>query len=246
MIYNKNKFIHIESAASTNTYLKELCQISDIEDGTVIYTHAQTAGRGQRGNRWESEPGQNITMSLLIKPTHIPASGQFLLSQIVSLGVTDVLSEYAPGFSIKWPNDIYWKDKKIAGILIENTLQGEIYSQAIIGIGLNVNQQEFISDAPNPVSLRQITGKSYDIGKLLHKIVYAIALRYESSKKEINSLRKDYSGQLFRHTGYYPYESKGEIFKACITKIEDSGLMVLKTETGEERRYAFKEVSFLL
>lgn len=125
------------------------------------------SGRGQRGNSWESEPFKNLTFSLLLRPEHIPANRQFLLSEIVSLATVDVLNRYATGFSIKWPNDIYWHDKKIAGILIENVLSGSTFSRAIIGMGLNINQKNFYSDAPNPVSLYQITGRTYKIEKIL-------------------------------------------------------------------------------
>ena len=149
---------HLAETDSTNTYLQQLDADRHLPEGYIAYTDTQRAGRGQRGNSWESQPGKNLTFSLLLRPEHIPANQQFLLSQAVSLAATDVLNRYASGFSIKWPNDIYWEDKKIAGILIENVLSGSTFARSIVGIGLNINQERFISDAPNPVSLFQITG----------------------------------------------------------------------------------------
>ena len=119
----------------------------------------QTAGRGQAGNSWESEAGKNLLFGLLFHPREVEANRQFILSQAVALSICETLSDYAEDIRIKWPNDIYWKDRKICGMLIENTLVGRCIENCIIGAGININQQTFCSDAPNPVSLRQITGK---------------------------------------------------------------------------------------
>lgn len=244
IIYTKE---HLAETDSTNTYLQQLDADRHLPEGYIVYTDTQRAGRGQRGNSWESEPGKNLTFSLLLHPEHIPANQQFLLSQAISLAMTDVLNRYAPGFSIKWPNDIYWEDRKIAGILIENVLSGSTFARSIVGIGLNLNQEVFVSDAPNPVSLFQITGHTYDIEAVLDQFVDAFRTRYQQTFTDsARALREEYAATLYRNDGEYPYCSEGETFYASITRIEPDGHLILTTDTGEERRFAFKEVSFLL
>ena len=155
-------FIHLNETHSTNSYLRELImREKEQPEGTVVITDYQTAGRGQKGNSWESERGKNLTFSILLHPNHIPPGKQFILSQLISIAIVGVLKKYDRHFTIKWPNDIYWKEKKIAGMLIEVDLTGSSLSNAIIGIGININQRHFKSDAPNPVSLTQITGKEH-------------------------------------------------------------------------------------
>ena len=239
--------IHLSETASTNTYLQQLDAETNLPEGTIVYTDTQSSGRGQRGNSWESEPGKNLTFSLLLRPEHIPANQQFLLSQAVSLAMTDLLGRYATGFSIKWPNDISWEDKKIAGILIENVLSGTTFARSIVGIGLNINQATFVSDAPNPVSLFQITGHTYDTEAVLDQFVDAFRTRYQQTFTDsARALREEYAATLYRNDGEYPYCSEGKTFYASITGVEPDGHLILTTDTGEERRFAFKEVSFLL
>ena len=150
-------YIHLESIRSTNTYLAQNAE--GAVHGTVVYADCQTAGRGQRGNSWESADFKNITMSMLLRPANVKPSCQFWLSEAVALAVVHTLDRYIDnGVSIKWPNDIYWNDRKICGILVEHSLSGGKIDHTIAGIGLNINQEKFLSDAPNPVSLRQIIG----------------------------------------------------------------------------------------
>jgi len=143
--------ITVESVASTNSYLKELAHSRTLDEGTVIVTRNQTAGKGQQGNAWESEAGKNITCSILLYPSFLPVQHFFLLSEVISLGVKETLDAYTDGITIKWPNDIYYCERKIAGILIENEITGSNISMSVAGIGVNVNQEQFLSDAPNPV-----------------------------------------------------------------------------------------------
>ena len=149
---------HINQCDSTNAYLQRLVAETDAPEGTVVSTSFQTNGRGQLSNMWEAEDGKNILCSILLRPTSLPIKSQFLISQAISVAIVDVLNSYLDGFFIKWPNDIYYKEDKIAGILIENTLSSAGISTCIIGLGLNVNQQTFRSDAPNPISLFNIIG----------------------------------------------------------------------------------------
>ena len=200
--------LQLEETDSTNNYLKQLLSKQEIEECSVVIAEKQTSGRGQRGNSWESEPGKNLTFSIVLYPHHIPASRQFALSQIISLGIIDILQKFGPGFSIKWPNDIYWNEKKLVGILIENELTGHTFNTAIVGIGINVNQELFLSTAPNPISLKQITGKDIDRYTLLSDILNAIMKRYyhyeENNDKTLND---SYMKFLFRNNGTYFFKT---------------------------------------
>jgi BirA family biotin operon repressor/biotin-[acetyl-CoA-carboxylase] ligase len=156
------------------------------------------------------------------------------------------LDTYTRDISIKWPNDIYYKDKKIAGILIENNITGKILSRAVAGIGINVNQAVFHSDAPNPVSLKQITGMETDLNELLEQISCAVLSRYQQLKDgETNRITEDYHRALYRKAGFYPYKAGETSFLAKIESVANDGFLHLITEEGERRCYAFKEVRFV-
>lgn len=216
-------------------------------EGTVVITDYQTAGRGQKGNSWESERGKNLTFSILLHPNHIPPGKQFILSQLISIAIVGVLKKYDRHFTIKWPNDIYWKEKKIAGMLIEVDLTGSSLSNAIIGIGININQRHFKSDAPNPVSLTQITGKEHNLSELLEKILDSIVDEYNKyTPDNEEEIRQKYMALLFRNKGVYPYLYGEEIFNASIEGIEPNGQLILKKENGSIHTFAFKEISFVI
>lgn len=241
-------FIHLNETHSTNSYLKELImREKEQPEGTVVITDYQTAGRGQKGNSWESERGKNLTFSILLHPNHIPPGKQFILSQLISIAIVGVLKKYDRHFTIKWPNDIYWKEKKIAGMLIEVDLTGSSLSNAIIGIGININQRHFKSDAPNPVSLTQITGKEHNLSELLEKILDSIVDEYNKyTPDNEEEIRQKYMALLFRNKGVYPYLYGEEIFNASIEGIEPNGQLILKKENGSIHTFAFKEISFVI
>ena len=241
-------FIHLNETHSTNSYLRELImREKEQPEGTVVITDYQTAGRGQKGNSWESERGKNLTFSILLHPNHIPPGKQFILSQLISIAIVGVLKKYDRHFTIKWPNDIYWKEKKIAGMLIEVDLTGSSLSNAIIGIGININQRHFKSDAPNPVSLTQITGKEHNLSELLEKILDSIVDEYNKyTPDNEEEIRQKYMALLFRNKGVYPYLYGEEIFNASIEGIEPNGQLILKKENGSIHTFAFKEISFLI
>ena len=181
---NKHKIIHLSQTTSTNSYAKKYIEEHQAGEGTIIVAHEQTSGRGYGENTWESEPGKNLTFSLILYPVFIKAADFFRISQFVSLGLVDVLEKHlSEGISIKWPNDIYYKDDKIAGILIENSILRDKIDSSVIGVGLNVNQEVF-AHAPNPVSLKQITGKEYDLEILLEEMVRSILNRYDQMKQD--------------------------------------------------------------
>ena len=241
------QIIQLEKTESTNSYLKELLKSEQLAEGSVVVADFQTAGRGQVGNSWFSSKGENLLFSLLIYPTEIPANEQFIISRIVSLAIKNTLDQFADDIRIKWPNDIYWKDKKIAGILIENNLQGKVIENSIIGIGLNLNQQIFPIELPNPVSLRQITATEYDKNYMLDLLLKEFFLLYRSLQRgEKQIIEDEYMMDLYRANGYYWYEDENGRFQAKIDNVLSSGHLVLRTlDTNEERVYAFKEVTFV-
>lgn len=244
---NGRQIIRLEETESTNSYLRDLLKSQHLEEGSVVVTDFQTAGRGQVGNSWYSDKGDNLLFSLLIYPTGIPANEQFIISRMVSLAIKNTLDQFADDIRIKWPNDIYWKEKKIAGILIENSLQGKIIENSIIGIGLNLNQQIFPVELPNPVSLRQITATEQDKNYILDLLLKEFFLLYRSLQQgEKQVIEDEYMLDLYRANGYYWYEDANGRFQAEIDNVLPSGHLVLRTlDTNEERIYVFKEVQFI-
>ena len=239
--------IHLESTQSTSLYLRELSNKEKVNEFTLIRADFQTAGRGQRGNSWEAAEGKNLLFSFLVQPSFLLAKNQFLLSQITSLAIKEELDNYAEDFSIKWPNDIYWKDKKICGMLIENDLSGMYITQSIAGIGININQEQFNSPAPNPVSLKQITGTEHDKEDILAKILNRYHDYYTDLKNgNTDHIANKYRKALFRNEGMYPFIDANGEFQAEIIGIEPDGQLILKDENGKERRFMFKEVQYVI
>jgi BirA family biotin operon repressor/biotin-[acetyl-CoA-carboxylase] ligase len=239
--------IRPEETASTNSYLLDLLASQPLPEGAVVVTNRQTAGRGQLdGGGWESAPGLNITMSVLLRPPKMYARRQFILSQIASLAVKDTLDRYAGGISIKWPNDIYCNDNKICGMLIENTLAGEYVTASIVGIGLNVNQDSFPPMDARPISLSMITGSKHDLEEILQSLLGRLLCRYADATRPgaaLAPVQTAYAAALYRREGMHPYRDKGGLFLASIEGVENDGYLKLRLESGETRRYAFKEVS---
>jgi BirA family biotin operon repressor/biotin-[acetyl-CoA-carboxylase] ligase len=244
--------IHLNETDSTNRYLQQLCQEAGnnkVEEFTTVCADYQTAGKGQRGNSWEAAKGANLLFSFVCYPTFVPIRQQFVLSQLISLGIKETLDEYCSDISIKWPNDIYWKEKKICGILIENDLQGNSIGRCISGIGLNINQEVFLSDAPNPISLKQITGEHYQRETILEKVMQRIEQSYQKLKEDsayASELATRYAASLFRREGLHCYQDKDGLFNARLVRVEADGRFVLMDEANQERSYLFKEVQYVL
>ncbi len=241
-----SQITYLEETESTTKALRELMARGRVEEGAVVMAGFQTAGRGQVGNVWESESGKNLTFSVVIYPETVPANRQFILSQLTALSVKETLDAYTDGITVKWPNDIYWRDQKICGMLIENDLCGKTIYATIAGIGINLNQTVFRGDAPNPVSLCTITGLTYDPGEVLGRflsIFYKWYLRL--LKGEESLIRQSYEKVLYRKEGFYPYADEQGAFEARIKAIEPTGHLVLELRDGSERTYAFKEVSYV-
>ncbi len=247
-IRNK-KYRFVAQTDSTNRLMKSLLRDQHLPEGFVVRSGYQLEGRGQGSNRWESQKGRNLLFSMLLRPVHVAVEEQFILSQMVALAIyqslQELLPEEATAFSLKWPNDIYWKNQKLGGILIENSLRGGKITECIIGIGLNINQTTFYSDAPNPVSLRQISGRRHRLMDVLQTILHPLFEIY--SQADYAAIRSDYAQALYRREGYHSYfaPEKGQ-FEACILRVEEDGRLVLKEKTGQESGYYFKEVEFVL
>ncbi len=239
-----------DSIDSTNS--EAIRQFEQCDDFTVFAAKFQTGGRGQKGTKWESEPGKNLTFSLIIKPADLKAKFQFVISQIVTVGLKNYLNTRGIEAKIKWPNDIYVGDKKICGILIESFLSGDILSGSVIGIGLNVNQSTFLSDAPNPVSMSLITGKDYNPEDELQELASHINILYQNYIKSFatgdKGLEREYLNSLYRRDSWFNYEdvATGEVFKARITGIDQSACLILEREGGVKISYSFKEVKYIL
>lgn len=240
--------INLPRVDSTNNFCRDMLSFGDEVEGiTLVVAESQTAGRGQQENKWESEDGRNLTFSLLCHPTFVKASEQFILSQCMALAIWKSLSQLVEDASIKWPNDIYIGDKKVSGTLIECDLRGKEIENCIIGVGVNVNQQEFRSDAPNPVSLKQITGTDYDRDMLLDSIIAEFQTYYKEVKAgRIESVRTEYMQHLYRRKGVHRYADVRGDFMAEIADIEPTGHLVLRFENGSTCRYEFKEVKFII
>ena len=236
--------LFIKQTNSTNALLWNMIREKSLPEGFVVHTDFQTTGKGQIGNTWESEAGMNLLFSMVLYPKQVPAEEQFLLSQLVSLGIKKTLDEFAENIAVKWPNDIYWNDKKVAGILIENSLQGNKIKSVVIGVGLNVNQKEFLGDAPNPISLLQIKSKRLNRKLLLSKISGNILQIY----KELNveKIRSDYAESLYRKEGFHTFMAVNESFKAKIIAVHTDGQLELETEAGKRKGFYFKEVHFVV
>lgn len=248
--------MYIRQTNSTSTLLRE--QYTDtLPHLYTIRTDYQLAGRGQAGNGWESEDSKNLLFSTLLRCEVSPAE-QFRLTMWVSVAMVEMLLKYLPaeGLTIKWPNDIYYGDKKLAGILVENTLVGSKIAYSIVGIGLNVNQLEFLSPAPNPISMQQISGKEYDVETLLEEYL-AVLKRWQNVP--LQTLQDTYMSYLYRRRGMYPYverevslvptaiaQSTEGAFRAEIQGITPQGELVLQTEKGETRTYHFKQIRFVI
>ena len=257
------KIIRLQETDSTNSYLRQYT--GDEAEGMVVaVTEFQTSGRGQGTNKWESERGSNLLFSILFRPKGVTAANQFILSMAFSNALLRALRQYVRGlmkeeawtleeqedvlnaFSVKWPNDIYFRDRKLCGILIENNLQGSSIGRCIIGTGVNVNQQVFRSDAPNPVSLCQIVHVMGDRQLLLQLVLSSFHAEMKLVASHSEQIVSTYLSQLYRRRGFYPYRDSEGVFRAELVTVEPTGLLHLRDSEGRIRKYAFKEVTFVI
>jgi BirA family transcriptional regulator, biotin operon repressor / biotin---[acetyl-CoA-carboxylase] ligase len=244
MIIGSNVIEH-EKVSSTNSVAAALCREGDVPEGTVVTALWQENGKGQQGNTWESEPGKNLLFSIILYPMSLKAWEQFYILKVIALGVYDTLSQLTEGVKIKWPNDIYVKDDKIAGILIENSIMGSSIKNSVAGIGINVNQEVFLSDAPNPISMRMVTGRNCDLDLLFKNVCQAIDARYAQLNREDRmSLTKDYKNALYMFCRWHRFSDEDGAFTGMIEDVTESGLLVVRKKDGSIKEYAFKEIKF--
>ncbi len=241
------KILHYyETLPSTNILaLEMLAKQKSLGEGTVITTFSQSDGRGQMNNQWESEAHKNISLSVVLKPNFLPLESFFLLNQAISLGVYDFVRLFIKeNVKIKWPNDIYVADKKIAGILIQNTIQYRAFQHSVIGIGINVNQAIFRSDAPNPTSIFLENGKEVSLWSAVDYLCKYLENRYLQLKSEqFDMLREDYHAELYRINEWHTYQADGVDFEGKIKAVADNGQLQIETMTGE-KAFDFKTIKF--
>lgn len=243
----EKKIILLNEVESSNNYASRLILSDAAEEGTVVLTQFQKNGRGQAGNHWESEAGKNLLASLILFPNFLDAGKQFAISKIISLSLVEFLEKETGNVSVKWPNDIYVGDKKIAGILIENTVKGSLLDSSVVGIGLNLNQEQFFSDAPNPVSLKQITGKTYNVVEVTTEILRLIFSWYEKLKsKDFSEVDLLYFSKLYGVGEWREFKKAGVVFQSRISGIGEFGQLQLQNKKGEITEFVFKEVAFVL
>lgn len=249
-------FIELISVDSTNNYARSLLGTtestgpqSEIFDGTTIFAHEQYAGKGQRGQVWTSSPGTNIAMSILLRPFPLTIPRQFQLSAIVALSVAEIFKKYAgDDTAIKWPNDLYWQDRKAGGILIETVIRADqqepVWTWAIIGIGININQTNFPEWLPNPVSLKQITGKDHDPILIAHEICDTLSQKFQRLTEEgFDRLLEEYNNLLYRKNTLTRFKKDNRQFEALLAGVSAEGKLRLKQTMEEE--FNFGEIRFL-
>lgn len=242
--------IEIKQTTSTNTFTDNLLLSEKPTEGTVIIAYQQTHGRGQDQNTWESESNKNLTFSIILYPHFLHPSKQFQLIEVVSLGITDFIKTLIPADNatkIKWPNDIYVGDKKLCGTLVQNSIVGSKLTESIIGIGLNINQEQFLSDAPNPVSLKQISGNNYDLQQCLTNLCAFLDFRYLQLKnKQYSILETDYLSLLYRYFEWHDFVIHENIIHARIIGITNYGQLRLESHDGKIHECGMKEVVYCL
>ena len=242
------KITRFKTLDSTNQYLQNLLnEGADIVDNIVV-TDYQTSGKGQGKNVWQSEDGKNLLFSIALDMSFLKAENQFLLTQMVSVAMINVLKKYLPEESlfIKWPNDIYFKDKKIAGILIKNEIKGMMMGTSIIGIGLNVNQTSFDENLPNPISMKMITGKDYDLYELLSAISQQLSANsYQPTANSQQLTANSYIKHLYRYQQWAFYKHEGSVKEMMIVGYDQFGRLILKEKNGLEVVCDLKEIAFV-
>jgi BirA family biotin operon repressor/biotin-[acetyl-CoA-carboxylase] ligase len=236
----------LPECASTNTEAQRLIGQNRATDGCVVITDKQTAGRGQRGNRWEAQPGENLTLSVVWRPTFLAAPDQFQLSQVVALAVYDWASGLLgpdPALRVKWPNDIFFGEQKLGGILIENTLSGPKIQSSIAGIGLNINQCEFA--VPTATSLACLTGRQYALPVLTSRLLECLEKRYLQLRAgQVAALHQAYLQVLYRYQKAHSYEVDGQTVTGLIKGVDEGGQLLVEI-SGQLRAFGLQQIKYL-
>lgn len=239
------QLIHLDETPSTNNYATGLMQTEPLEEGTVVLTFRQTHGRGQLANHWESEDDSNLTFSIVLRPGFLHAGDQFLISQVISLGLADFLTTETGDVRIKWPNDILIGKAKVAGILIEHSVMGHFIDWTVAGIGLNLNQKKFGNYVPAAISLSMATSKTYPPMEILDRLLDSIQSRYDSLKTgKMETIRNDYLAYLYRFNEWSTFSAGEENFEAKITGTDSYGRLLLCDKGGNCTAWSFKTIRF--
>jgi BirA family transcriptional regulator, biotin operon repressor / biotin---[acetyl-CoA-carboxylase] ligase len=237
--------VYVPECHSTNTLASDLCQRTPATEGTLIITHNQTQGRGQRGNHWISEAGKNLTFSVVLKPDFLRPIDQFYLTMAISLGICDFISRH-PGLhaQIKWPNDVLIRERKVCGILIENVLSGDSIQYSIVGIGLNVNQDKF--DLLSATSLRQASGETYDLAVELEMLLVELENRYRQLQRlDLAGLKRDYLRLLFAKDELRLFDTAAGHVPGIIVGVTENGRLQVLMD-GKTSVFDFKEIRLVL
>ena len=252
MIYKEvfgTNVLKFTEVLSTNLVANSMLKLEQLEAGSIILAEFQTAGKGMDQNSWESESRKNILMSAVYNSDFLSPEKQFYLNKIASLAVSDTLFEIFPkkNIKIKWPNDIYIGDEKIAGILINNTIKGDYLEYSVLGIGLNVNQMNFVSDAPNPTSIAIINEAEVNREKLFVRLCDQLNFRCRQLRRmDLESIDKDYMSRLYRFKKYAKFIINENVMQARITGLDPYGKLMLQEKDGNEYCCDLKEVSFVI
>lgn len=248
MTFDNAEFIYLDITESTNLYTLELLKSKKLADGSVIATHTQTRGKGLEKNHWESEPGKNLTATIVFYPSFLSPERQFQLTKVISLSVCTLLDKLKlPHASlIKWPNDIYVNHHKIAGILFNNEITGNCISSSIAGLGLNINQESFSRNVPFAISLKMLTGKEYIVNDILtdwHKnVIYWYDKLISPASAQLDDA---YLERLYLLNQSAVYEIRGERMAATIKGLAEYGMLLLENKSGKQYKCALKEVVFV-
>ncbi len=236
---------YFKTLTSTNSVAADLLRKKELPEGTVIYTDFQRAGKGHPGKKWESEEGKNLLFSIILYPSSVDPMEQFILTMTISMGLCDFIEKYCGESKIKWPNDVYVKDDKIAGILIENTIIDDRIENSVAGIGLNINQEKFPFKIPNPISLKLLTGKEYDTGKCLKELLSDLDMRYKQLLYgDRKRLQSEYTNSLYKLNEYEVYKAEEGDFTGRIIDVTLSGLLRIEAKNGKIREFSFREIDF--
>ena len=242
-----HSFIELESVDSTNNYAMARAGEGMASHGTLFFAYDQWAGKGQRGKVWTSVPGENIILSVVLQPVPLPVTQPFPLSACIALACRDLFSRYsgAEETTIKWPNDLYWRDRKAGGILIESSLSGDQWTLAVAGMGININQVRFPVAARNPVSLQQITGQVYDVLKLARELGECLDRRYRAlESKEGELLIEEYNRHLYKRGQVVRLKKDSAVFETVVEGVSAQGELL--TRDVLERRFQFGEVEWVI
>jgi BirA family transcriptional regulator, biotin operon repressor / biotin---[acetyl-CoA-carboxylase] ligase len=241
--------IRLDEIGSTNEYAIDLMEKGPVAEGTVIVARSQIAGKGQEGNRWESEPGKNLTATVVFNPRFLSPSEQFRMNKAVSLGVLECCRGFLPGHSLalKWPNDIYTGARKLGGILIQHRVQGATLAVTIAGIGLNINQQHFPQDIPNPVSMFHLLGSETGPDQVLERLCSCLDKEYQGLKAvDPDALDRRYVRSLLGFAEWRIWETSRGTFDGMIAGVDEFGRLQIRDKEGEIRTFAHNEIHYTL